>query len=171
MILWIVQFGAVGLIALYFAWWRFGAHRRNSQTWETLIGKLRHDWDAHSLSEHFPWKEGLSSSPDQIWDQLGGTRGLWVMFQNARVMLEIADYAARHAHVDQDLLHTIRADATQIRLLALKAIVTYTLNKASDSICINAFQVASAYTGMAARVTQLLQDHAEGALPSFVAAM
>jgi hypothetical protein len=34
-----------------------------------------------------------------------------------------------------------------------------------------AFRAASMYTGMAARMTQLLQDHAAAALPEFVAAM
>jgi hypothetical protein len=36
---------------------------------------------------------------------------------------------------------------------------------------VNAFRAASIYTSMAARMTQLLQDHAAVVLPDFVAAM
>jgi hypothetical protein len=36
---------------------------------------------------------------------------------------------------------------------------------------VNAFRAASMYTGMAARMTQLLQAHAAVMVPDFVAAM
>jgi hypothetical protein len=36
---------------------------------------------------------------------------------------------------------------------------------------VNAFRAASIYTGMAARMTQLLQDNAAVMVPDFVAAM
>ncbi len=171
MILSIVQIAAVALIALYLAWWRIGAHRRNNRTWESLIGRLRHDWNAKGLSEHFPWKEGLSASPDDTWQRIKGARGLWAMYQNARVMLEIADFAARNSDVDPQLLDTLRSDATQIRFGALKALAECAFSHAGEEVRISAFHVASMYTGMAARMTQLLQDSASAGLPDFVAAM
>ena len=171
MILSIVQIAAVALIALYLAWWRIGAHRRNNRTWESLLARLRHDWNARGLSEHFPWKEGLSASPDETWACIRGARGLWAMYQNARVMLEIADFAARCTNVDPELLATIRTDATQIRICALKALVQCAFSHANEEVRISAFHVASMYTGMAARMTQLLQDQATAGLPDFVAAM
>jgi hypothetical protein len=36
---------------------------------------------------------------------------------------------------------------------------------------VNAYRAASMYTGMAARMTQLLQEHAAVMVPDFVAAM
>jgi hypothetical protein len=36
---------------------------------------------------------------------------------------------------------------------------------------VNAFRAASMYTGMAARTTQMLQEHAAVMVPDFVAAM
>jgi hypothetical protein len=69
------------------------------------------------LSDHFLWKEGLSATPEDAWQRMEGPKGLWVMYQNARVMLEMADYAARNSEsVDRLLVETLRSDAMQIRL-------------------------------------------------------
>ena len=101
-----------------------------------------------------------------------GPRGLWVMYQNSRVMLEMADFAARHAAgVDRVLVETLRSDAMQIRVCVLMALAQYGFTKASEGVRVNAFRAASMYSGMAARLTTLLQDNAAGILPDFVAAM
>jgi hypothetical protein len=101
-----------------------------------------------------------------------GPRGLWVMYQNSRVMLEMADFAARNdAGVDRVLVETLRSDAMQIRVCVLMALAQYGFTKASEGVRVNAFRAASMYSGMAARVTTLLQDHAAVVLPDFVAAM
>ena len=94
------------------------------------------------------------------------------MFQNAHVMMEIADFAARNnGSVDKVLLETLRSDAMQIRVCALMGFAQYAFSQASEGVRVNAFRAASMYTGMAARLTQLLQDHAAVVLPDFVAAM
>jgi hypothetical protein len=103
---------------------------------------------------------------------MDGAKGLWVMHQNARVMMEMADYAARNSDsVDRLLLETLRSDAMQIRFCVLMALAQYGLSQASEGVRVNAFRAASMYTGMAARMTQLLQDHAPIIVPDFVAAM
>ena len=43
--------------------------------------------------------------------------------------------------------------------------------QASEGVRVNAFRATSMYTGMAARMTQLLQENAAIVLPDFVAAM
>ena len=94
------------------------------------------------------------------------------MFENARVMLEMADFAARNCDsVDHELLETLRSDAMQIRISVLMTLARYACSQVNEGICINAFRAASMYTGMAARMTQLLQVNAAGMLPEFVAAM
>ncbi|HLY42711.1 MAG TPA: hypothetical protein VKR52_15960 [Terracidiphilus sp.] len=101
-----------------------------------------------------------------------GPRGLWVMYQNAKVMLEMADFASRSCGtVDKELLATLRSDAMQIRVCVLMALGQYAFTQASEGVRVNAFRAASMYTGMAARMTQLLQDNAAVILPDFVAAM
>ena len=101
-----------------------------------------------------------------------GPNGLWVMYQNAQVMMEMAEYASRNAEdLDKVLLETLRSDAMQIRLCVLMALGQYAFSQASEGVRVNAFRAASMYTGMAARMTQLLQEHAAVIVPDFVAAM
>jgi RES domain-containing protein len=101
-----------------------------------------------------------------------GAKGLWVMYQNSRVMLEMADFAASHSEgVDRMLLETLASDAVQIRVCVLVALAQYGFSQASEGVRINAYRAASMYMGMAARLTQLLQEHAAVIVPDFVAAM
>jgi hypothetical protein len=87
-------------------------------------------------------------------------------------MLEMADYADRNGEgVDRMVLETLRSDAMQIRLCVLMALGQYGFSQASEGVRVNAYRAASLYTGMAARLTQLLQEHAAVVVPDFVAAM
>jgi hypothetical protein len=168
----LVQLAAIVAIALYLVRWRVGVRRRNAQTWDSLLAKLRPDWSARELSDQFLWKEGLSTTPEDAWKRMEGPKGLWVIYQNAQVMLEMADYASRHCEgVDRLLVETLHSDAMQIRVCVLSALVQYAFTQASEGVRVNAFRAASMYTGMAARMTQLLQEHAAVLVPDFVAAM
>jgi len=162
-------------VALYLGRLRMGMRRRSGQTWESLIGRLQGDCNARELSAHFLWREGLSATPEETWTRIKGPRGLWAMYKNAGVMMEMAEFAARNSAIDLALLETLRSDAAQIRLCILKSLGQYALNHAVDcaheSVRMSAFRAASMYTGMAARMTQLLQENAAMALPEFVAAM
>lgn len=172
MILPVVQIAAISFLAFYLGRWRVGLSRRSAQSWESLIARLRHDWSARELSDHFLWKEGLNTTPEETWKRIQGTHGLWAMYQNAGVMLEMADYAAQKGVMaESELIASLRNDAMQIRACVLKVFAQYYLNQASEGVRFNAFRIASMYTGMAARMTQLLQENAAGMLPDFVAAM
>jgi hypothetical protein len=168
----LLQIAAVAAIAFYLVRWRNAVKHRNAQTWDSLLARLRPDWSAHQLSDHFLWQEGLSATPEDAWNRMEGPKGLWAMYQNARVMLEMADYAAKNSEsVDRLLLETLRSDAMHIRLCVLMALGQYGFSHASEGVRINAFRAAQMYTGMAARMTQLLQENAAGMVPDFVAAM
>ena len=166
-----LQIAAVFLVAVYLRRWRAGLQRRNRQTWESLIARLRQGCNVRELSADFLWREGLSVSPEDVWTRMNGPRGLWAMYKNAGVMMEMAEFAARHSEVDPALLETLRSDAGQIRLCVVQALAQFGIQQAHESVKTRAFRAASMYTGMAARMTQLLQEHAAGALPEFVAAM
>jgi hypothetical protein len=87
-------------------------------------------------------------------------------------MLEMANFAAQNSDsVDPELLRALRANTLQIRTAALKALIQHTFTQAGEDIRIDAFRVASMYTGMVARITQLLQENASVLMPEFVAAM
>lgn len=172
MILPLLQIAVFAAVAIYFGRWRSKARRRNHQSWESLLGRLRVDWSARDLSEQFLWKEGVNATPADAWQRMEGPKGLWIMYQNARVMLEMADFATRNdASVDREVLESLRSDAMQIRLLVLMALAQYGFTQASEGFRVNAYRTAELYSGMAARMTVLLQDHAAGILPDFVAAM
>ena len=172
MILSLLEIAALAAVALYLGRWRNGIRRRNAQTWDSLLARLRPDWSARELSDHFLWKEGVNATADYAWQRMEGPKGLWVMYQNARVMLEMADYADKHcAGVDRLLLETLRSDAMQIRVCVLMALAQYGFSQASEGVRVNAFRAASMYTDMAARMTQLLQQNAAAIVPDFVAAM
>jgi hypothetical protein len=168
----LVQIATLTVVALYLGRWREGVRRRNNQSWDSLIVRLRPDWSARELSDHFLWKEGVNTTPEETWMRIEGAHGLWAMYQNSRVMLEMADYASRNCEsVDRELLETLRSDAMQIRVCVLMALVQYAFSQASEGVRVNAFRAASMYTGMAARMTQLLQENAAIVVPDFVAAM
>jgi hypothetical protein len=167
-----LQIATVVAIAVYLVRWRSRVRQRSVQTWESLLGRLRPDWSARELSGNFLWKEGINATPEDAWQRMEGPRGLWVMFKNAGVMLEMANFADRNCdNVDRLLLETLRSDAMQIRLCVLMALGQYAFSQASEGVRINAYRAASMYTGMAARMTQLLQEHAASMVPDFVAAM
>jgi hypothetical protein len=170
-----LQVLVVVAIALFLYLWRRNLKRRNSQSWEQLIARLRLDWSAHALSEHFLWRTEMNLAPDEAWKQMQGPHGLIVIYQNAQVMLEIADYAVRYSSeehpIDPMVIAALRSDAMQIRLLVIAALIQYGLLRATAGVRTNAHRAATLYTDMAARMTTLLQEHAATVLPDFVAAM
>ena len=171
----ILQIAAIAPVAIYLARWRVSIRRRNAQTWDSLVARLQPDWSGRELSVHFLSKEGLNTTPEETWDRMHGIRGIRAMYLNAGVMLEMVDYAARNIEMsnsnDQVILETLRCDAMQIRSEALRVLARDAFNQASESVRCNAFRVASMYTGMAARMAQLLRVSAPEMLPDFVAAM
>lgn len=172
MILQVLQIGAVLPVALFLGYCRARHRWRNQQTWDSLIARLSPEGSGRSLSEHFLWKEGLSTTPDETWTRIKGARGLWAIYRNAGVMQEMADFAARNSDsVDTVLIQTLRTDAMQIRFCVLTTLAQCAVNQASEGVRMNAFRAVSMYTGMAARMTQLLHDNAAMVLPEFVAAM
>jgi len=172
MALLVLQIAAVVAIALILGKWRKSVQRRNAQTWDTLLARLRPEWSARELSDHFLWQEGLSATPEDAWRRMEGPKGLWVIYQNARIMQEMADFAAKNCDtIDRLLIETLHSDAMQIRVCVLAALTQYAFRHASEGVRVNAYRAASMYTGMAARMTQLLQENAPVMVPDFVAAM
>lgn len=172
MMLPLLQIALISAVAYYLCRWRQSVRRRNSQTWESLLSEIRQDWSARELSERYLWREGLDATPEQTWRSMEGPKGLWVMFQNARILMEMADFAAKHCEgVDPVLVSTLHSDALQIRVCVLAALAQYALTAAGEGVRVHAFRAAQLYSGMAARTTQLLQIHAADMVPDFVAAM
>ena len=82
MILIVLQIAVIGCLGVYLFRWRTAVRRRNAQSWDSLIARLRPDWSARELSDQFLWKEGLNATPQDAWQRMEGPKGLWVMYQN-----------------------------------------------------------------------------------------
>ena len=172
MIFTLIQIAAFVALAAYLRHWRADLRRRNAQSWDSLLARLRPDWIARETCRTFLSNEGLNATPEEKWERMNGARGLWAMHQNARVMLEMADYAARNSDsVDPALLSALRSDAMLIRCLVLRALAQYAVSQVNESICVNAFRAVSTYTEMAARTAQLLTMDPAGMLPAPLSAM
>jgi hypothetical protein len=156
-------------VALYLGHLRAAERRRNAQSWDSLVAQLRLDWSARELSDG---TKAIGTTPETVWQRMEGPKGLCVMYQNARVMMEMADYAARNSDsVDRKLLETLRSDAMRIRVYVAIALGQYAFRQLNVSICVNAYRAASMYVEMSGRMTELLQVQAAGLVPDFSAAM
>jgi len=130
--------------------WAKQVRHRNEQSWDSLVARLQPARDLRELTE--------IATPEERWQQVAGAQGLWAMYQNAKVMLDMADYAACHSEsVDRELLATLRSDALQIRLLVIGALTQYAVHRLNDSIGVNALRAATMYQEMSARMGELLE--------------
>jgi len=140
----------------------------NRRSWASLVGRLRPDWTTRELNDCFAWDRCIVETPEDIWEVMNGPKGLWVMYCNAGVMLEMVDYTVQHGiNVDQDLVDGIRSAACSIRSYALKALGHYAVTYAWDTIYDNAFMAASQYLDVTRRMQELLL--ATGLVEEFMA--
>jgi len=139
---------------------------RNEQSWESLVARLRPDWIGNPQGAAF--LPGIAdATPQEKWQCLQGAHGLWTMYQNASVMIQLAEFAARHTEsVDLLLLESLRSDAIQIRICVLTALARYAFSQVNECICVNAFRAAAIYTGMTARLKDLLEANSAAIAPA-----
>jgi len=172
MVLALLQVLTIAAIAVCFHSVRAGLRRRNAQSWEAIVSRLRLGGSTSRLGDRSIWNGDLEVTPQEKWQLVSGARGLWNMHENARVMLEMADYAARNNDsIDRELLAALRSDAMQIRICVLTALVKYACNAANEGVSANVTRAATMYTEMAARTTELLQGNFENMVPNLVPTM
>ena len=91
-----LQIVVLAVIAGFFVLWLVAQRKRRGQTWESLLTRLNPSLNGRAVSEYFPWKEGLSATPDEVWDNMHGLKGVFTIYRNAQVMLDIADFVYRN---------------------------------------------------------------------------
>jgi hypothetical protein len=172
MLLPLLQIASIAALTICLYRWKVGSSRRNAQSWDSIVARLRMDNCTRSLGDQSIWNGNLNVTPEEKWRLIQGVHGLWTMYENARVMLEMADYAARNGDsVDPELLATLRSDAMQIRVCVLSALAKYAFGQATESISVNMTRAAAMYSEMAARTAELLAANGREIAPNFVAAM
>lgn len=163
---------AVSLLALV-GLWRYQQSKRKQRSWDQIVSELRaNDWGLDEVSERYLYRGGINATPSDIWKRIDGARGLWAMYCNAPLLLQLADYAAEHGtDVDETLLEGLRSDAFQIRMCVLMALGKYALSHTTVGASVNAHRATAIYSEMLARLTTLFQDSAGQLFPKYLQAM
>lgn len=147
---------------------RAEARRRNAQSWDQLVARMEPGWNPVQLAMCL---QAQDATPEESWERLHGARGLYVMYQNAKVMLDMADYATRNgSSIDRQVLAELRSDALQIRVSVVIALTQYAMHQVNERICSNALRAASMYKDMSTRMNDVLEGSGQLA-PQFVGAM
>jgi hypothetical protein len=163
---------AISLVA-FIGLWRRAQAKQKQRSWDEIVAALRaNDWGLDEVSERYLYRGGIKATPDDLWKRIDGARGLWAMYCNAPLLVQLADYAAEHgAEPDEALLEGLRSDAFQIRLSILMALAKYGLSRSTVGASSNAFQATTLYSEMLARLTALFQESAGQLFPQYLAAM
>jgi hypothetical protein len=172
MISYLLEFAAIVGLAAFLYRHKAYLRRRNAKPWDSIVAQLQPDFSASLRNAQFLREEGRHATPQEMWQRVHGAYGLCAMYRNARIMMEMADYAARNGNkVDRELLATLRSDALHIRVRVAMALGQYAFSQVNERISANALTAASMYTEMAARTRQLLQANAGFAVPAYMGSM
>ena len=103
-------------------------HRRNRADWAGLAAQPVPASTSGNASLRI---DGFATANEEIQSKSLSRRGAWMHFNNARVVLEMADYAERNnapgpVSMDPVVLASARRNAMQIRIDALVALVKCT---------------------------------------------
>jgi hypothetical protein len=159
----------------YAVYWRRAQSKRRNADWNSIIARFRSnsEFGFAEITDRYLYSPGIQATPEDIWPRIQGANGLWAMFTNAGVLMELADYAATHAGevIPEILLEELRSDALQLRLAVLVAMARYGFSRSGVSASVNAHRAACAYGSMLAHMTTLFQEHSALFFPRFLEAM
>ncbi len=173
MILPMIQVLVTAFMLAYAGYWRRRQSKRRSESWEQIVARLRpNDWGYEDVAQRYLYGEGIKATTQDIWNRISGPKGLWAMYTNSSVMVQLADYATAHGDgTNEELLEAIRSDAFQIRISVLMALAQHVMRLSSVGASVNAHRAASAYSALLARTTNLFQEHSALLFPRFLDAM
>jgi hypothetical protein len=175
MILPILSIAVAAVPAAYAIHWRRVQARRRNADWNSIVSRFRSnsEFGFAEVTEKYLYSSGIQATPEDIWPRINGAHGLWAMFTNAGVLMELADYASTHGgeSIPEMLLEELRSDALQLRLAVLVAIARYGFSRSGVSASVNAHRAACAYSAMLAHMTTLFQEHSALFFPRFLEAM
>lgn len=175
MILPIVSIAVAAVPTAYAIYWRRSQAKRRSADWGSIMSRFRSnsEFGFSELTERYLYSPEILATSEDIWPRIDGTNGLWAMFINAGVLMELADYAAAHGGeaVPELLIEELRSDALHLRIAVLAALLRYGVSRSGVSASVNAHRAACAYGAMLAHATTLFQEHSAIFFPRFLEAM
>jgi hypothetical protein len=173
MILPLLQVILTALLVAYAAFWRRQQMKRRTKSWDAIVSQLRcNDWGIEEITERFLYKSEIQVTPKDVWQRIQGCKGLWAMYKNSPVLVQLADYAAEHGEgVDQEMLEGLRSDAFQIRLCVLMALGQYMLSSSTVGASVNAHRAVATYSAMLVRLTAFIQEYSTSLFPAYLDAV
>jgi hypothetical protein len=173
MILPLLQVLVTAMLIAYAGFWRRQLMKRRNRSWQEIVSQLRdNDWGIEEVAERYLYKSAIRATTQDIWDRIEGCRGLWAMYKNAPVLVQLADYAAEHGHgVDEEMLEGLRSDAFQIRLCVMLALAQHALSARSIGAAVNAHRATATYSAMLVHLTSFVQQYSAGLFPSYLDAV
>jgi hypothetical protein len=173
MILPLLQVILAALLVSYAAFWRRQQSRRRTKSWNAIISQLRcNDWGIEEISERFLYKSEVQVTPKDVWQRINGCKGLWAMYKNSPILVQLADYAAEHGDgVNVEMLEGLRSDAFQIRLCVMLALAQYVLSASSVGASVNAHRAVATYSTLMVNLTAFIQEYSTSLFPSYLDAV
>jgi hypothetical protein len=175
MILPILSIAVTAVPAVYAVYWRREQAKRRNADWNTIVARFRSnsEFGFAEITDRYLYSPGIQATPEDIWPRIHGADGLWAMFTNVGVLMELADYASTHGGeaIPEMLVEELRSDALQLRLAVLVAMARYGVSRSGVSASVNAHRAACAYSSMLAHMTTLFQEHSALFFPRFLEAM
>ncbi len=163
------------LVLAYAGYWRKHHVKRRAESWEEIVLKLRpNDWGYEDVTRRYLYSDQIDATPEDVWDRISGAKGLWAMYCNAPVLVQLADYATEHGNgegVPEELLENIRTDAFHTRICVLMALAQHIFSRSSLASRVSAHRATIAYSALLARLTAVFQEHSALLFPRFLDAM
>jgi hypothetical protein len=169
-----IQVLVTALMLTYAGYWRRRQSKRRAATWDEMIARLRpnNDFGFDEVATRYLYGTGINATAQDIWGRIDGAKGLWAMYNNAGVLIQIAEYATEHGSgVPEELLEGLKSDAFQIRISVLMSLAQHAFSRSGVGACVNAHRASETYSNMLARLTMLFQEHSAMLFPSFLEAM
>jgi hypothetical protein len=161
-------------LGMYYIYWRHRQHRMRASSWDWIASQVasNREFNFDTLSRKYLYEDGIDATPETVWEKINGVMGLWSMFRNAGLFLQLVDYATEHgAEPPEELLESLRADAVQVRIAVLISMGKYVSTGSHVAPRVNAYRAAMAYSSMLAHMTKLFQNHSTMLFPRFLECM
>jgi hypothetical protein len=174
MILPIISTVSVSAPIAYAIYWRRNQAKRRAADWDSIVSRLRSnsEFSFSEVTDRYLYSDEINATPADIWRRIDGANGLWAMYTNAGVLMELADYATEHGQdVPEQLIEELRSDALQLRMAVLISLTKYAFSRSGVAASVHAHRAATAYSALLAHMTTLFQEHSALYFPRFLEAM
>ncbi len=174
MILPIISTASITALVGYAVYWRRHQAMRRAADWDSIVSRLRSnsEFGFSDISDRYLYSDQINATPSDIWKRIDGANGLWAMYTNAGVLMQLADYATEHGQdVPEQLIEELRGDALQLRIAVLISLARYGFSRSGVAASVQAHRAATAYGSLLAHMTTLFQEHTALFFPRFLESM